>query len=98
MLQDPNKLSHVQFQENPNAVMPRLSVLFVLAAALGEAAAGSDLPAQLTLSEALNIALSNSTNIREALARLDQASGQYQQSRSALLPHLDVSAHQIFRR
>jgi hypothetical protein len=53
--------------------MPRLSLLCVLAAALVWAATVPNLPAQLTLSEALNIALSNSTNIREALARLDQA-------------------------
>jgi len=78
-------------------VMPRLSLLFVVVAALSAAPAGPDLPAQLTLSQALNIALSNSTNIREALARLDQASGRYQQSRSALLPQLDVSARQNYQ-
>jgi len=77
--------------------MPRLSLLFVVVAALSAAPAGPDLPAQLTLSQALNIALSNSTNIREALARLDQASGRYQQSRSALLPQLDVSARQNYQ-
>ena len=60
-------------------------------------AATADLPAQLTLSEALNIALSNSTVIRAATAQLDQASGQYQQARSTLLPHLDVSARQNFQ-
>src|SRR5262249_7153569 len=43
---------------------------------------------------ALNIALSNSTTIREAMARLDQASGQYQQSRSALLPQVGVFIRQ----
>ena len=76
--------------------MARLSLLF-MAAALAGAAAGPDLPAQLTLSQALNIALSNSTKIREALAHLDQASGRYQQSRSALLPQLDVAARQSFQ-
>jgi len=78
-------------------VLLRFCLLFVLAAALAAAPAGPDLPAQLTLSQALNIALSNSTNIREALARLDQASGRYQQSRSALLPQLDVAARQNYQ-
>jgi outer membrane protein TolC len=77
--------------------MRLLATVFLLTAALAEAAAGPDLPAQLTLSEALNIALSNSTVIREALARLDQASGQYQQARSALLPQLYVAARQSFQ-
>ena len=76
--------------------MPRLFLLFMLAAALAGAAAGSDLPPQLTLSQALSIALSNSTNIREAMARLDQASGRYQQSRSALLPQLGVAIRQSY--
>jgi len=75
--------------------MRRLVTVFMLTVAL--AAAGPDLPAQLTLSQALNIALSNSTIIREALARLDQASGRYQQSQSALLPQLSVSARQNFQ-
>jgi outer membrane protein TolC len=57
-------------------------------------ACAADIPAQLTLSQALNIALSNSTNIREALARLDQSSGQYLQSRSTLLPQVGVFARQ----
>src|SRR5215510_14849777 len=77
--------------------MPRFSVFFVLAAALAAAPAVPDLPPQLTLSQALNIALANSTNIREALARLNQASGRYQQSRSALLPQLDIAARQSYQ-
>lgn len=55
---------------------------------------GADIPAQLTLSEALNMALANSTVIREAMAQLDQTSGQYLQSRSALLPQVGVFARQ----
>ena len=77
--------------------MLRPFLLFVLVTALAAAQAGSGLPAELTLAQALTIALSNSTNIREALARLDQASGRYQQSRSVLLPQLDVSARQNFQ-
>ena len=75
--------------------MRRLATVFVLTAALG-AAAGPDIPAQLTLSQALNIALSNSALIREAMAQLDQTSGRYQQSRSTLLPQLYLAARQSF--
>jgi outer membrane protein TolC len=53
-----------------------------------------DIPPQLTLSQALNIALANSTVLREAKAQLDQSSGQYLQSRSVLLPQLGVFARQ----
>ena len=75
--------------------MRRLATVFVLTAAL-VAAAGPDIPAQLTLSQALNIALSNSALIREAMAQLDQTSGRYQQSRSTLLPQLYLAARQSF--
>jgi outer membrane protein TolC len=57
-------------------------------------ASAADIPPQLTLSEALNIALTNSTVLREAMAQLDQTSGQYLQSRSALLPQLGFFARQ----
>ena len=77
--------------------MGQLATVFLLTVALAEAAAGPDLPAQLTLSQALSIALSNSSIIREALARLDQESGLYQQSRSKLLPQLSISARQNFQ-
>jgi outer membrane protein TolC len=76
--------------------LPRPSHLLVVTVAWTVASA-ADLPGQLTLSEALNIALTNSTNIREAAARLDQASGRYQQSRSALLPQLGVVARQSYQ-
>src|SRR4030095_4329944 len=54
----------------------------------------ADIPAQLTLPEPLNIALTNSTVLREAMAQLDQASGQYLQSRSVLLPQVGIFARQ----
>jgi outer membrane protein TolC len=57
-------------------------------------ACAADIPAQLALSEALNIALTNSTILREAMAQLDQTSGQYLQARSALLPQVGVFARQ----
>ncbi|MBV8553414.1 MAG: TolC family protein [Acidobacteriaceae bacterium] len=61
------------------------------------AAQQPELPPELTLSQALNIALSNSINIRTALARLEQATGQYAENRAPLLPQLYVSAHQNYQ-
>jgi outer membrane protein TolC len=52
------------------------------------------LPKELSLSQALEIALSNNTNIREAQARFDQSAGQTEKSKSALLPQLDFRARQ----
>ena len=75
--------------------MRQLATVFILTVTLAKAA--PNLPPQLTLSQALNIALSNSTNIREAMARLDEASGRYQQSRSALLPQLGIAVRQSFQ-
>jgi len=72
----------------------RFLVFFVLTLVLTGDAAGADLPAQLTLPQALNLALTNSTVLREALAQLEQTSGQYLQSRSALLPQVGVFARQ----
>src|SRR6516225_5710800 len=68
--------------------------LILVATAAGTLASGADLPAQLTLPQALNIALTNSTVLREAMAQLDQTSGQYLQARSALLPQVGVFARQ----
>jgi outer membrane protein TolC len=45
-----------------------------------------DLPKQLTLSQAITIALANNSILRTAQSRLEQASGRYAQSRSLLLP------------
>ena len=52
------------------------------------------LPADLTLIQALEIALANSTTLREAQANLQTTSGQYEQFRSALLPQVGVVARQ----
>lgn len=76
--------------------MGRAAWVFVVTVALA-VAAGPDLPAQLTLAQALEIALTNSTNLRTAIARLQQASGQYEQYRSTLLPQLNVDAYQSER-
>jgi outer membrane protein TolC len=76
--------------------MSRICLLFALAAMLARAADQPALPPQLTLSQPLDIALSNSTNIRTAMAQLDQVSGRYEQSRSTLLPQLNVRARQDY--
>jgi outer membrane protein len=77
--------------------MIRCCAVLLLAGICAGAANQTDLPAQLTLSQALQIALSNSTTIREAMAGLDQASGQYQQARSYLLPQLNLGARQSYQ-
>jgi outer membrane protein len=74
--------------------MKRNFILLLLTAALATAADRPDLPANLTLNEALTIALKNSALIRDAVAALDKASGRYTQSRSPLLPHVDIALRQ----
>jgi outer membrane protein TolC len=61
-----------------------------------QAADRPDLPPQLTLFQALEIALTNSTILRTAQARLEQSNGQYAQARAQLLPQLNVSARQSY--
>lgn len=80
------------------------SILLLLLASAASAAAQAQaqaqtqqkLPNPLNLSQAVNIALSNNSVIREARARLDQASGRYAQSRSTLLPQLEARARQAY--
>ena len=76
--------------------MARFPVLLILATALAFAQDQHKLPAELNLSQALNIALQNSTNIRTAMAQLEQASGRYGQSKGSLLPQIGVRAHQDY--
>lgn len=76
--------------------MMRACILLLTVVTIAEAADQPTLPPELTLSQALDIALQNSTNIRTAMAQLDQASGRYEQSKSTLLPQLDVRAHQDY--
>jgi outer membrane protein TolC len=77
--------------------MMRLLLLLVLTATFASAQGRPTLPPQLTLTQALEIALLNSTAIREAQANLDRTSGQYEQSRAALLPQLTLSARQSYQ-
>ena len=76
--------------------MMRLALLLLIFAMFACPADLPTIPSELTVSQALNIGLSNGTNIRTAMAQLEQASGQYGQSRSTLLPQLDVQAHQDY--
>jgi outer membrane protein TolC len=55
-----------------------------------------NVPNPLTLAESVSIALSNSSIIKAAQRRLDQASPLYVQLRSALLPQIDVFAGQSY--
>lgn len=80
-------------------VRPALSIVVTLLTLLPtqvKAAAPQDLPKQLTLSEAITIALSNNSILRTAQSRLEQASGRYAQSRSPLLPQLWLNARQDY--
>ena len=76
--------------------MPRFARCSALAVliAVSRISSAVDIPPHLSLSDAIKIALSNSTVIREAMAQLEQASGQYRQARGALLPQLDLFARQ----
>lgn len=82
----------------PLAVIPVLLLGTARAGQAGQAgpAGQQGLPNPLTLSQAVSIALANSSVIRTAQSRLDQASGRYAQSRSLLLPQLDVKGHQAY--
>src|SRR5262245_7079809 len=75
-------------------MMQRLFLFFMLTPILANAQNRATLPANLTLREALEIALANSTILREAQANLEQTSGRSQQARSVLLPQLYIVARQ----
>src|SRR3954452_20895076 len=76
--------------------MTRFPVLLVLAA-VSATAEQPTLPSELALSQALNLALTNSSTIRTAMARLDEASGRSQQAKSPLLPQLSIGARQAYQ-
>lgn len=75
-------------------MITRKCILLVVIAAIARAADRPALPPNLTLNQALAIALTNSTVIRDAQAALDQVSGRYTQARSPMLPQVDVSLRQ----
>src|SRR5262245_54680569 len=77
--------------------MTRILLVLMLAVSFANAQnPPTTLPQDLTLRQALEIALVNSTVLRQARASLEQATGQYLQARSNLLPQLDIGAHQGF--
>ena len=78
----------------PSVALPVLA-LFV-ATTLAKAQERPALPAELSLGAALRIALINSTVLRSAQANLDKASGLRQQSKSPLLPQVNVNARQAY--
>jgi len=80
-------------RESGTAMTPNF-ILLVLIAAFARAADRPTLPANLTLNQALAIALANSTVIRSAQAGLDQATGRYAQSRATRLPQVDIGLRQ----
>jgi outer membrane protein TolC len=75
-------------------MMLRLFLVLTLTTTFATAQNQTTLPADLTLSQALEIAFNNSSILRDARANLEKASGQYEQARSVLLPQLNVFAHQ----
>ena len=77
--------------------MIRLTSLLILIATSVTAAEQADVPSNLTLSKALEIALTNNSNIRAAMARLDQSTGRYEQSRSPLLPQVNAGVRQNYQ-
>jgi len=58
--------------------------------------ATANLPNPLTLSQAVGIALANSSVIRAAQGSLEQATGRSAQARGVLLPHVDAFARQAY--
>src|SRR3954447_4483791 len=76
--------------------MTRFPVLLVLAA-VSATAEQPTLPPELALSQALNLALTNSSTIRTAMARLDEASGRSQQTKSPLLPQVAIGLRQAYQ-
>lgn len=74
----------------------RLATLIAFLSSFAGAQSRPELPKQLSLSQALSIALSNSTVIRTAQARLEQSTGRTAQSKSTLLPQITASARQAY--
>jgi outer membrane protein TolC len=70
--------------------------IFALAGIQAWASQPQDLPNPLTIAQAVNIALANSSVIRTAQGQLDQAVGRYTQSRGVLLPQVEGYAYQAY--
>jgi len=72
------------------------SLWLLLSATIAGAQNRPQIQAELTLSEALRMALFNSTLISAAQARLEQSTGESTQSRSVLLPQIGIDARQSY--
>jgi outer membrane protein TolC len=72
------------------------SIAVLLTTALATAQDRPALPPDLTLAQALRIALANSTVIRSAQADVDKAVGQRRQTRGPLLPQVSFAARQSY--
>jgi outer membrane protein TolC len=76
------------------AALLGLCLALLVASSRAEAQVPRTLGPDLTLRQALDIALINSSVLREAQASLEQSSGQYEQARSSLLPQFGFAARQ----
>src|SRR6187551_3267658 len=76
------------------SILARSLITSLLVGPFATAADRPVIPAELTLKQALDIALANSTAIREAQAGLDQVTGRYEQSRSPRQPQINISMRQ----
>lgn len=76
--------------------MKRWLLILTLSVTVAEAQVSPNLPSQLTLAQALEIAHLNSPNVRQAQANFDQAVGRYEQARSVLLPQVDFGVRQSY--
>lgn len=72
--------------------MIRSLAILAVAAGIALAADRPEIPAELTLRQALDLALKNSAALRRASAQLAQSQAQQQQAHSQLLPQLNLSA------
>jgi outer membrane protein len=80
-----------------NGIKIALSILLVaFLVTRADATDPQNLPNPLTLSQAITIALTNSSVLRTAQSRLDQASGRYAQSRALLLPQVEGYGYQAY--
>src|SRR5262245_56144801 len=87
----------VEFLVTEVQPMIRPVLVLILAGTFATAQSQTSIPADLTLNQALEIALRNSSIIKQARADLQRASGQYQQARSTLLPQAGIFAHQGYQ-
>jgi outer membrane protein TolC len=76
--------------------MKRWVLILTLTVTLAEAQVSPNLPSQLSLAQALEIAHMNNATLRQAQANFDQAVGRYEQSKSVLLPQVDFGARQSY--